>query len=667
MGTLGRKAVWGAALALWVMIPAASASAASGSGTGKVDKVLREAGHTAQRVIIRYRTDADKSDVKKRIERHKGRVVSEHKLIRAMTAVVSAADLADLANDADVLSVSVDADVMASASDWKSTPTSTTSSYSSADYSTASTLKQALGLQDWFTGSSMTVAVIDSGIQSSSDFSGRIVGMYDFTPGRNGASVTPYDEYGHGTHVAGLIGSSGASSNGKFAGVAPGVKLLALRVLDREGAGRTSAVIAALEFAVANKNRFGIRVVNLSLGHPIYESAATDPLVQAVEAAVRAGLVVVTAAGNSGTNQVTGETGYAGIASPGNAPSAITVGASNTFGTDLRTDDRVANYSSRGPSWYDGIAKPDVVAPGSGLVSNAAFASTLVTSYPSLLVGSGFSTFLRLDGSSMATAVVSGLTAVMLEANNAAAFQRWQDYQATLPRGKRTDYPGTAPLTANAVKAMLQYSATRLRDANGAPYDELTQGSGEVNGVGAVTLAYYADTTKAPGTYWLTAGVSESSTFGGVEELWSQSVIWGTRLVTGSSLVQLNQFAWADNIVWGTGEMDNIVWGTVNEDDNIVWGTMLDGDNIVWGTSLFLGNAAFGDNIVWGTAMNWDDNIVWGTGLVGVFTGDNIVWGTMFSGADNIVWGTVNQDDNIVWGTANKVLILGTNVLGGGL
>ncbi len=258
------------------------------------------------------------------------------------------------------------------------------------------------------------------------------------------------------THVAGLIGSSGASSNGKFAGVAPGVKLLALRVLDRKGAGKTSAVIAALEFAVANKDRFGIRIVNLSLGHPIYESAATDPLVQAVEATVRAGLVVVTAAGNYGTNQVTGETGYAGIVSPGNAPSAITVGASNTFGTDRRVDDRVANFSSRGPSWYDGIAKPDVVAPGTGLVSNAAFDSTLVTGHPSLLVTSGYTTFLRLDGSSMATAVVSGLTAVMLEANNVAASQRWQEYQSTLPKGRRTDYTGTTPLTANAVKAMLQ-------------------------------------------------------------------------------------------------------------------------------------------------------------------------------------------------------------------
>jgi len=216
---------------------------------------------------------------------------------------------------------------------------------------------------------------------------------------------------------------------------------------------------------------------------------------------------------------------------------------------------------------------------------------------------------------------------------------------------------------------MLQYTATPLRDGNGVQYDALVQGAGEVNGLGAITLAYFADTTKPAGSFWQAATFPAFSPYGGVDEPWSQSVIWGTRQVSGSSIIEVNQAAWGDNIVWGTGEMDNIVWGTFSEnDDNIVWGTMLDGDNIVWGTSLFLGNASFGDNIVWGTSMNWDDNIVWGTNLLGTFDGDNIVWGTTFGdGSDNIVWGTLS-DDNIVWGTsANKVTVLGTNIIGGGL
>jgi serine protease AprX len=651
MGTMGRKAVWGAALALWVMIPAAHASAAS--GPRKVDKLLEQStSGSGQPVIIRVKPEA-KERLKARLPR-RGRGPVEHNMIGALTAVLDGREIAALAGDPDVLSVSADADVTSSAA------------ASSSDSGTSSVLKKALGLQDWFTGSSMTVAVIDSGIQSSTDFSGRIVGMYDFTNGRNGVLTTPLDEYGHGTHVAGLIGSSGASSNGKYAGVAPGIKLLSLKVLDKKGSGKTSAVIAALEFAVANKAKFGIRIVNLSLGHPIYESAATDPLVQAVEAAVRSGLIVVAAAGNYGTNPTTGVTGYGGIASPGNAPSAITVGASNTAATDGRADDRVAAFSSRGPSWYDGLAKPDVVAPGSNLISNDVTGSTLSTDYPSLVLKEGASRYLKLNGSSMASAVVSGLVAVMIEANNYGNYQRWQEAQAALKRNQRSSsYPGAPALTPNALKAMLQYSATELRDGDGAAYDALTQGSGEANGFGAMLLAYYADTTKPAGSYWMTTTLPSSTVFGGVEESWAQSVIWGTRPVTGSSVVELNQAAWGNNIAWGTGEMDNIVWGTWSEDDgNIVWGTMFDGDNIVWGT--FFGNAELGDNIVWGTNAEWGDNIVWGTSLLGVFDGDNIVWGTTFDGADNIVWGTLS-DDNIVWGTSeNKVTVLGTSI-GGGL
>ncbi len=130
------------------------------------------------------------------------------------------------------------------------------------------------------------------------------------------------------------------------------------------GEGTTSNVIRAIQWAIDNRVAKSIDVINLSLGHPIYEPAASDPLVQAVEAAVRSGIVVVVSAGNVGRNPDTGVTGYAGIASPGNAPSAITVGAVRTQDTTRRTDDLMAEYSSRGPSWYDAFSKPDVVAPG---------------------------------------------------------------------------------------------------------------------------------------------------------------------------------------------------------------------------------------------------------------------------------------------------------------
>src|SRR5207237_5540590 len=133
--------------------------------------------------------------------------------------------------------------------------------------------------------------------------------------------------------------SSGAISGGAYAGVAPGIKFLSLRVLNKNGAGKTSDVIAALQFAIANRAVFGIRIINLSLGHPIYESATTDPLVKAVEAAVRCGIVVVVASGNYGVNPQTGLAGYAGITSPGNAPSALTGGAASNAGTVQRTDD----------------------------------------------------------------------------------------------------------------------------------------------------------------------------------------------------------------------------------------------------------------------------------------------------------------------------------------
>ncbi len=174
------------------------------------------------------------------------------------------------------------------------------------------TVRRTLGLPQFAntTGfSSIGVAIIDSGIAPSADFAGRITGFYDFTNGRNGASVAPYDSYGHGTHVAGLVGSSGILSNYEVQGIAPGVRLIGLKVLDGTGAGNTSDVIAALQFVTANKTQLNVHIVNMSLGHPIYAPAELDPLVQAVQQATAAGLIVVTSSGNYGRNQTTLEPG----------------------------------------------------------------------------------------------------------------------------------------------------------------------------------------------------------------------------------------------------------------------------------------------------------------------------------------------------------------------
>jgi len=195
--------------------------------------------------------------------------------------------------------------------------------------------------------------VIDSGLEMSSEFSGRVSAFYDFTKG-GVTAVYPYDDYGHGTHVAGTIGGSGALSNSPdYRGLAPNVRFVVLKVLDKNGAGYTSDVIRAVDFAVANRSSLRIDIINLSLGHPIYEPAASDPLVQAVERASQAGVIVVVAAGNYGRNPTTGLPGYAGITSPGNAQSAITVGAVKTQDTVVRSDDRIADYSSAGPTWYE--------------------------------------------------------------------------------------------------------------------------------------------------------------------------------------------------------------------------------------------------------------------------------------------------------------------------
>ena len=477
-----------------------------------------------------------------------------------------------------------------------------------------------------YDGAGIGVAVIDSGITQFHDDLGyqgtssavrvvagqRVTGFVDFV---NNSPVA-YDDNGHGTHVAGIIAGDGYDSDGARAGIAPAAHIVSLKVLDAHGRGVISDVIAAFGWAVANRTAHNIRVINLSVGARVTESYWSDPLTLAAKRATDAGIVVVTAAGNLG-KKANGSPLYGSITAPGNAPWVLTVGASSTEGTPRRTDDTIAAYSSRGPSAIDFEAKPDLVAPGTGMVSLSDPTSTFYQEKAAYLLNgtraTSYMPYLSLSGTSMASPVVAGTVALMLQAN--------------------------PNLTPNLVKAILQYTAQRY------DYDALTQGAGFLNSFGAVQLArFYANAR---------AGDRMPSS-----RQWSKQINWGNFRVSNGVILPTGS-AWALNIVWGTLDDENIVWGTQcgNDCENIVWGTAEDMENIVWGTNADAENIVWGtrddgENIVWGTFAD-AENIVWGTTCGG---GDceNIVWGTE-TDLENIVWGTID-DENIVWGTTAGIL-----------
>lgn len=266
-----------------------------------------------------------------------------------------------------------------------------------------------------FTGDGVGVAVIDTGI------AGRLA---DFGDGAGGSRVVanavvnplaqePGDDFGHGTHVAGLIAGNGSLRSvgdplrGAYAGAAPGADLIAIKADDGDGATTVLDVIDGLQFAVDFKDDYGIRVVNLSLRSTVAESYRTDPLDAAVEAAWFSGLVVVVAAGNEGV--AADAVSYA----PANDPFVITVGAVDDQGTKTTADDALPAWSSRGVT-QDGVAKPDVLAPGARMVSNLSPGSDFADLCPSCVVDGEY---FRVGGTSMAAAVASGAVATILQAN----------------------------------------------------------------------------------------------------------------------------------------------------------------------------------------------------------------------------------------------------------
>jgi serine protease AprX len=581
----------------------------------KLDQALRQRARAPRgsvRVILHTSDGASAESNARLVRRLGGRAGRRLSALRAVTAEVPESKLGSLAASREFKKVHLDREIF---------PTMDRTSAAIG----ASAVRETLGLD----GSGVGVAIVDSGVTSWHDDLGygdqwyldwtgsgqRVTHFADFV----GGYPDPYDDYGHGTHVAGVIAGNGETSGGDNMGVAPRATIVALKVLDGNGRGYISDVIAAIDYAIAYKDYFNIRVLNLSVAAGVYESYETDPLTLAAKRAVEAGIVVVAAAGNLGRDG-DGNAQYGGITAPGNAPWVLTVGASSHMGTADRLDDEMAGFSSLGPTRFDYAAKPDIVAPGVGLVSMSEPGSFLYETRPLNRIWGmlpfGPAPYFSLSGTSMAAPVVSGTVALMLQANPS--------------------------LTPNAVKAILQYTSETY-----VGYDHLTQGAGFLNARGAVELA------AAMGAGWYpTPGPIDASS-------WNKHIIWGNQRI-GGGVLSVTANAWSRNVVWGTartGDGENIVWGTVCATagcENVVWGTAADAENIVWGTACagpacenVVWGTADAENIVWGTACGGGDceNIVWGTA-----EGENIVWGTV--GGRNIVWGTSLRDlENVVWGT----------------
>ena len=402
-------------------------------------------------------------------------------------------------------------------------------------------------------GAGVTVAVLDSGIATDADLTqpnNRIlarVNLADPLP----ALVT--DPGGHGTHVAGTIAGNGTRSAGQFVGIAPSANLVDVRVLDGNGNGRMSSVILGVQWAISHRVQYHIRVLNLSLGAPARASYRADPLAAAVEMAWLHGLVVVAASGNTG----------GAVDSPGADPYVITVGATDDRQTGALGDDVVGWFSGYGTPALS-TPKPDLVAPGRRIVAVRAEGSTLDRLLPDHVVTAATGAkYFRLTGTSMATAVVSGEVALLLERQ-----------------------PG---LTPDQVKAVMMGTSRPFGQSSGSTPPAGSFGAGVSDAYAAVNSGSrgLANRGKRP------ADPAASTLY---PAIYGQPLSWLNILLGG---LAWNLFTW-DNLAWDNLAWDNLAW------DNIAWDNLA-WDNIAW-DNLAWDNIAW-DNIAW-------DNIAW----------DNLAW-----------------------------------------
>jgi len=466
-------------------------------------------------------------------------------------------------------------DASASTSTETPTPTPTAQTQGSAVYSHVVNADQLWS--QGTTGRGVTVAVLDSGVAADPDLvqpANRILASVNFADQR-----LVSDPGGHGTHVAGIVAGNGGRSDGQFVGVAPEANIVDVRVLSSTGSGRISSVVRGIEWVLAHQATYNIRVLNLSFGAPASTSYRTDPMSAAVEIAWRRGLVVVVAAGNGGPARGT-------VASPGIDPYAITVGATDDRGTISPRDDTLAPFSSWGSA--DSNAKPDLVAPGRRIVSIRVPGSALDRLFPDrVITASTGATYIRMSGTSMATPVVSGAVALLLQRRPSLSPDQVKAIlvASTQPYGQDT---GVALPDPSA-------DGSGLLDALAAMQSNGTATSSGTDGIGLPNTAPLADSLVARAN----RGLRPADTFArsllpvlrGIPLRWKDPTLGG---IDWTALTW-DSVAW-DSVAWDNYEWDSIAWDSIAWDsvawDSIAW------DSIAW------------DSVAW-DSINWDSSINW--------------------------------------------------------
>ncbi len=538
-------------------------SAQSAPGAGKVSREAEDRIHASgsdDMIPVIIQTTGAPSDAHfTRLHGRGGVVKALHTSIQGYSASVPASQLDDFADDPEIEHVSYDSPVRAHLD----------VAYKAIKADVAAINSGGLD------GSGVGIALIDTGVVGHDDLlrSGAQSQVVEVEIVGHEPGLADY--YGHGTHVAGILNGNGYDSTGgsyyrTFRGLAPGARLISVRALYPDGSGTTSDVLSALDWVTKFRTLYNIRVLNLSLGHPIYESYTTDPLCRAVRTANDTGIVVVVAAGNEG---LVGS-GFGTIDSPANEPSVITVGAMDDKNSVSTSDDVLAPYSSKGPTLIDHVVKPDLVAPGTHIVSLRAAGSYLDTNYHAWTLAvsdyknganSADGAYYDLSGTSMAAPMVAGTAALMIQKS-----------------------PTLSPAT---VKARLMASAvkdTALVFETGAGYLNVDAAL-KATGTATTALSPVAMLGSDGGVY-----VQSLSLIWGVG--WDSSLIWG--FSKGASY-GVNSTSVSSNITATYG----LIWTFNAGTGTIVQNTQVTSSGLIWGVdacSLIWGDAVDAFGALWG-------------------------------------------------------------------